>query len=74
LVKGILIPEHNSFGFEGYLAMLVGQKVPHAREYEAPPAEKKAWRDRCQSYGIGAQKAMTVGECLAAIRQAGWMK
>jgi tryptophan halogenase len=74
LVKGILIPEQNSFGFEGYLAMLVGQKVPQDREYSPPPSEAKAWRDRCQAYGVAAEKGLTVAETLKALRAAGWMK
>jgi tryptophan halogenase len=71
LVKGILIPEQNSFGLEGYLAMFVGMKVPHAREYSPPAAEQKAWRDRRDAYGVAAEKAMTVSECLGSLRKVG---
>jgi tryptophan halogenase len=74
LAKGILIPEANSFGFEGYLAMLVGQKLAHVRTKAVPMAELQAWRNRRDSYAVAAQKGMTVKECLAALRKAGWMK
>jgi tryptophan 7-halogenase len=74
LVKGILIPEQNSFGFEGYLAMFVGQKMPYGRPHAPSPVEAKAWRDRVYSYGLAAQKSMSVAECLGALRKAGWMK
>jgi len=73
LVKGILIPETNQFGFEGYLALFVGQKVPYQRAYEATPAERKAWRDRVRANGENAGKCLTVKESLNALRKAGWM-
>jgi tryptophan 7-halogenase len=74
LVKGILVPEQNSFGLEGFLTMFVGMKVPHARPYAAPPSELKAWRDRCMAYGIAADRSLTVADCLGALRKAGWIK
>ena len=74
LVKGILIPEQNSFGFEGYLAMLVGMKVPHVRQYSPPPAEAKAWRDRAAAYAHAALNGLTVKDCLTALRKGGVMK
>lgn len=74
LLSGILLHPTNSFGLEGYLAMLVGQNVPHEKTYYPPPAEEKAWRDRCADYARQAQKSMTVGETLEALRRAGWLK
>lgn len=73
LVKGILIPEQNSFGFEGYLAMLVGMKVPHMRRYQAPPEELTAWKNRRDAYGVAARKGISVSDCLTSIRKAGAM-
>jgi len=43
------LPTGNPFGIEGYLAILAGLKVPHARPYKAPPIEQQRWeahRDR----------------------------
>jgi tryptophan halogenase len=74
LLTGILLHPTNSFGLEGYLALLVGQKVPHEKPYYPSPAEQKAWRDRLAGFGKQAQQAMTVKECLEALRRAGWMK
>jgi tryptophan halogenase len=74
LLTGILLHPTNSFGLEGYLALLVGQKVPHEKPYHASPAEQKAWRDRCANLGKQAEHAMSVRECLEALRRAGWMK
>jgi tryptophan halogenase len=73
LLTGILLHPTNSFGLEGYLALLVGQKVPHEKPYHAPPAELKAWRDRCASYREQARAAMSVKQCLEALRKVGWM-
>ena len=74
LVKGILVPEQNAFALEGFLTILVGMKEPHARVYAPPPAELKAWRDRCTAYGIAADRSLTVADCLGALRKAGWIK
>jgi tryptophan halogenase len=74
LLTGILLHPTNSFGLEGYLALLVGQKVPHQKPYYPSPVEQKAWRDRCAGYARQAEQAMNVRECLDALRRAGWMK
>lgn len=73
LAKGILIPEQNSFGFEGYLAMLVGQKVPHSRTGPLAPAEVAGWKARRGAYATTALKCMTSEECLASLRKAGML-
>ena len=74
LLTGIILPPSNSFGLEGYLAMLVGQQVPHRKVYQAPPAELRAWSERCGNYARQAQASMSVEECLGKLRQARWMK
>ena len=74
LLTGILIHPTNSFGLEGYLAMLVGQQVPHGKVYQAPPDELRAWSERCGNYARQAQASMSVEECLGKLRQARWMK
>ncbi len=73
LAKGILIPEQNSFGFEGYLALLTGQKVPHGRVGSHPVDDARLWRARRDAYAVGALKCMPASECLAALRRAGWI-
>ena len=45
---GILLHPTNSFGLEGYLAMLVGQQVPHEKRYLRR-------RQSCRRGGNGAQ-------------------
>jgi tryptophan halogenase len=66
-----LLHPSNSFGMDGYLAMLVGQDVPHAKPYSPTPAEQKVWRDRCLTWAHEAQRGLDVKQCLAAIRRTG---
>lgn len=66
-----LLHASNSFGMDGYLALLVGQNVPHQKSYQAPTAEEKIWRDQCARWGNEAKRGLNVKECLAAIRASG---
>jgi tryptophan halogenase len=63
-----LLHDSNSFGMEGYLAMMLGQNVPHAKPHAASPAEQKLWRDKCQMWAAEAKRGLDVKECLAVIR------
>jgi tryptophan halogenase len=75
LLSGIILHPTNSFGLDGYLALLVGQRVPFAKTYHPSPAEAKVWRDRMAQLGRdAATKALSVEECLQALRRAGWIK
>jgi tryptophan halogenase len=74
LLTGIILHPTNSFGLEGYLALLVGQKVAHAKVHHPSPAEQKAWKERLANYADQATRSMSVAECLAALRRVGWMK
>jgi tryptophan halogenase len=66
-----LLHTSNSFGMDGYLAMLVGQGVPHAKPYSPPAKEAEAWRSRCATWLTDARRAMDVKQCLEAIRRPG---
>ena len=66
-----LLHSSNSFGMDGYLALLVGQDVPHERPYAATAAEEKTWRDRCSVWAAEARQGLGVRECLGAIRGKG---
>jgi tryptophan halogenase len=56
---------------DGYLALLVGQKVPHDKSYNPPPAEQAFWREHCRQLAAEAQRGMGVKEALDAIRSPG---
>lgn len=66
-----LLHVSNSFGMDGYLAMLVGQGVPHAKPFVPPPKEAETWRSRCATWANEARRAMDVKQCLEAIRRPG---
>lgn len=66
-----LLHTSNSFGMDGYLAMLVGQGVPHAKPFKAPAKEAESWRSRCNTWATDARRALDVKQCLEAIRRPG---
>jgi tryptophan halogenase len=66
-----LIHESNSFGMDGYLALLVGQNVPHAKPFHPPPKERDIWRNRCNTWATEAKRGLDVKQCLEAIRKPG---
>ena len=66
-----LLHPSNSFGMDGYLALLVGQDVPHAKPYKPTPAEAKLWRDRCMTWAHEARRGMDVNQSLEALRKPG---
>jgi tryptophan halogenase len=74
MAKGVIVPEVNQFGLEGYLALLIGQQVPFSRRVEPTPAERAAWRKLYDSAAAIASKSLTVEQALASLRRAGWMK
>jgi len=63
-----LLHPTNSFGMDGYLALLVGQGVPHGKPYAAPEKERRAWEDKCRLWVSEAGRALTVRQCLEALR------
>jgi tryptophan 7-halogenase len=63
-----LVHPSNSFRMDGYLALLVGQNVPHNKPYFPPPAERDLWLQHCQSLAAEARQGMDVKEALKAIR------
>lgn len=66
-----LVHSSNSFGMDGYLAMLVGQAVPHGKPYLTPPNEAEFWRKRAEGLAAEARGGMGVVEALNALRQPG---
>jgi tryptophan halogenase len=66
-----LLHPSNSFGMDGYLALLVGQDVPHGKPFAPPSGEAKLWRDRCATWAHEARRGLDVKQCLDAIRKPG---
>ena len=67
-----LLHSSNSFGMDGYLTLLLGQKVPHAKTYTPPSKEMEIWRNRSAKWHHDAQRGLTVRECLTSIRKHGF--
>lgn len=72
LARTLLLNPNNPYGMEGYLAMLVGQRVPHARSYVPSPPERKLWQQHRAEFLLGAKRGFDVKQTLTAIRQPGW--
>ena len=72
LLTGVVLPPQNSFGFDGYLSMLVGMRVPHGRPHVPNDDEARFWKKRHDDLGAAAAGAMSVRDSLAVLRQAGW--
>ncbi len=66
-----LLHPSNSFGMDGYLALLVGQNIPHAKPFTPPSQEKNIWRNRCNTWATDARRGLDVKQCLEAIRKPG---
>jgi tryptophan halogenase len=70
--KTELIGLDNSFTAEGYLALLIGQRVPHRKPHRPSPGELQQWeRYRARNASV-AQHGYSVAETLAMIRSPGW--
>lgn len=64
-----LLHPSNSFGMDGYLAMLVGQDVPHGKPHQPTANEEKFWRNRLALWAAEAERGLDVKQCLNAIRK-----
>jgi tryptophan halogenase len=68
-----LINRSNSvFGVEGYMNMLVGQKVPHQAQFEASAEELRKWGMFKQQNIHMARQSFTVAQALQEIRSPDW--
>lgn len=72
LAKFALLHHSNSFGIDGYMALLVGQGVPYEKMYYPPPLEQEFWRKRRQELAAEAtSQGMDSEEAIAALRKPG---
>lgn len=60
------------FSWEGYLAMLVGQKVPHRNSYKPDEQEMGRWQKFMGGLNQSASQALTMSEALSMIRSPNW--
>ena len=73
-IASLLVPsqDRNPFGLEGYLAMLVGNRVPYQARYRIPDAERATWNQILATLRTQAGQGMSVAETLACIRSPQW--
>jgi tryptophan halogenase len=70
--EATLLRQASIFGMEGYLTMLVGQKVPYRAPYQPSATQWHRWQlHRTECMAI-AQGGFTVKEALQRIRQPEW--
>lgn len=60
------------FGWEGYLMMLVGQKVPFKKEWRPAPSDQRRWEQFRHELAQRAGKGIGMREALDMIRSANW--
>ena len=68
------LPSHTEsiFGLEGYLVMLIGNRVPYRSPHTPTPAERATWQAHRAQLRAAAGTGMDVREALAAIRHPDW--
>ncbi len=67
----ILRGNENTFGIEGYLVMLVGNRFP-CRKQAIPAPERRVWNERRANFAFQAKEGMDVKESLGCIRDPRW--
>ena len=64
-----MIPSNSVFRHAGYLAMLIGQRVPSNYEFSVSPAELKQWSQIRSRVRSTALEAIPVDDGLALLRR-----
>lgn len=72
LGKHLMFTGTNPYGLEGYLAMLVGQKVPHAKPLHVSPGERRAFEGHRKQFNSLARMGFDVKQTLNWIRKPSW--
>jgi tryptophan halogenase len=70
--RHLLSSTGSNFGIEGFLVMLVGNRVPYRAKYVPTQAEMEAWNQRRAQFAAQARAGLNVKEALAYIRHPGW--
>lgn len=70
--RNTLLRPLDIFGMEGYLTMLVGQKVPYRKTGSPVAAEWQVWNGIRAEHKALAEKALTIPEAFRAIQAPQW--
>jgi len=71
LHKSVLLDQNNPIGCEGYLALLLGQEITHARPHSASTSELLTWQRHVAECRTIAAKGFTPAELNAVVRKGG---
>lgn len=66
------IGQDNQFGLEGFLVMLVGQKVPYRDAHPPSEAEQATFHRHCAENRARAASGLTVAEALQYVHRPDW--
>jgi tryptophan halogenase len=70
--RNALLPQTSVFGLEGYLVLLVGQRVPYRIKAHPSATELDALQKQRRTFASIAGNGCTIPECLAAVRHPMW--
>lgn len=62
----------NIYGIEGYLAHLVGMRVPYRKRHKPSVVERMQWRNHRNRIAVCAATSLTVRQTLDLVRREGW--
>lgn len=63
-----LVHPDDMFGMEGYLTLLVGQKVPYEKRFQPTPEERRIWEGIRESNRRAASIAFSVADALQIVQ------
>jgi len=66
------IPPGSIFGYQGYVTLLIGMRVPCDYEVHHTEAQLQAWQRHCDMIGRNIANTLPVREGLAAVMQLHW--
>lgn len=70
--RNVLLHPQNPFGLEGYYTLLLGQRVPYDGVHQPGAKEEAVLKTHRQQMRAAAARALTVPDCLAAMRSPQW--
>ncbi|MGA0846835.1 MAG: tryptophan 7-halogenase, partial [Luteolibacter sp.] len=62
----------NIYGIEGYLAMLVGMRVPHRNQIKPTQDEQRIWKQKRTQFAEIGKRGLSVRQALDAVRSSHW--
>lgn len=71
LAGSMLVHPSNSFGMDGFVTLLAGQQVPHAKPCQPTPEETLVVQQRLAGYAMHAERGLGVKESLEILRAQG---